>query len=135
MLLRAKPAPVGPPTLHLPYIFHVPLGRDVLNVEWSPQGNALAAVIGNGTAQILVMQQGRYRPTMTIRAVNIATWSPDGTRIASANADDTVRIWNPATGAQVQEEGTPTWPAASPGPRMGNIWRPAMAPGFCVSGK
>jgi len=118
LFLRAKPTPMGPPALHLPYIFHAPLGRDVFNVEWSPQGNALAAVIGNGTAQVLVMQQGSYRPTITIRAVNIATWSPDGTRIASANADGTVRIWNSATGAQVQEYGGHTHVAS------GLAWSP-----------
>ncbi|HET9253889.1 MAG TPA: hypothetical protein VFO16_01645, partial [Pseudonocardiaceae bacterium] len=28
-------------------------------------------------------------------------WSPDGTRLASASTDDTVRVWNPATGQEL----------------------------------
>ena len=33
--------------------------------------------------------------------VNSIAWSPDGSRLASASGDKTVRIWNPATGQSV----------------------------------
>ncbi|HLI68756.1 MAG TPA: helix-turn-helix domain-containing protein [Ktedonobacteraceae bacterium] len=103
-VLKRPPAP-APASPHLPYVFHAPLGRDVFNVEWSRGGDSLAGVIGNGTAQVISLQHGRYTPTVTIRAVNVATWSPDGKWIASANADNTVRIWNASNGAQVGQYG------------------------------
>ncbi len=33
--------------------------------------------------------------------VNVATWSPDGSRIASASADQTVRIWDAFNGRTI----------------------------------
>ena len=34
-------------------------------------------------------------------AIFYLAWSPDGTKIASASADDTVQVWNAATGAKL----------------------------------
>ena len=39
--------------------------------------------------------------TSTQNAVNCAVYSPDGTRIATASSDSTVRIWDAATGVQL----------------------------------
>ena len=35
------------------------------------------------------------------RAVNSVAWSPDGTKLASGSNDETVRIWEAATGKQL----------------------------------
>jgi WD40 repeat protein/transcriptional regulator with XRE-family HTH domain len=86
------------PAGRLFYTFSAPQRADVFNVELSSDGNHLVGVIGNGTAQLMATRKGAYFPVTTIRAVNVATWSPDDTRIATANADDTVRIWNSADG-------------------------------------
>jgi WD40 repeat protein/DNA-binding XRE family transcriptional regulator len=87
------------PAGSLLYVFHSLQGKDVFDVEWSSNSEHLVGVIGDGAAQLITAEKGKYIPSTTINAVNIATWSPDGKHIASANADDTVRIWNAKDGS------------------------------------
>jgi WD40 repeat protein len=71
-------------------------------VDWSPDGTRVVAGSGYGnlvtisdatTGQHLLVLQGH-----TDVIGNVA-WSPDGSKIASASNDNTIRIWDATTGA------------------------------------
>ena len=88
------------------YTLHIPQAAD--DVEWSQDASHLVCVIENQSAQLIATGKGAYLPTTTIRAYNVATWSPDSTRIASANKDRTVRIWSSRDGSQLTQYDGPT---------------------------
>jgi len=69
---------------------------------WSPDGNSIAVAHGSavdiwnpGGGSRIWTYEGLTDPVQAI------TWSPDGTRVASASKDETVHIW------QVGEDRTP----------------------------
>jgi WD40 repeat protein len=102
------PAPAGPPQPVTPAAgdptpspherLRLPVG-DSLALAWSPDGSVLA--VGDGP-RIWLYDAG-FQPLRALEghtaAVRDLAWSPDGTRLASAALDNTVRVWNPDTGA------------------------------------
>lgn len=63
---------------------------------WSPNGKYLLT-IGNAV-EVWSMPTGQLVSTHTQHSVQNAAWSPDSTRIASADSDGTVQIWDALTG-------------------------------------
>ena len=92
-------------------------GGGVEGVAFSPDGNLLATADADGTVRLWNPATGKAtgitlssppsggpgRRTMTGAGIGYGVsgvaFSPDGNLLASADADGTVRLWNPATGA------------------------------------
>jgi WD40 repeat protein len=73
--------------------------KDARTIAYSPDGALIA--IGNGSD--IALYSAALEPVRTLKghtdAVRAVAWSPDGTQIASASLDTTVRVWNVADGA------------------------------------
>lgn len=73
--------------------------NEVIDVKWSPHGDFLACMLGNSIGKVLTNRNGTYALLVTSNAGEALSWSPDGTRIASATPDKkAVQIWNPTNG-------------------------------------
>lgn len=69
-------------------------------VGFSPTGRALAArATENGVIEVREVATGRLRQSRAIGDIDTAVFSPDGTRLALAGYDGSVRIWHLSTGA------------------------------------
>ena len=90
-------------TVDLSMILHVE-DKDLLNVDWSPQGDRVvtssfgggAAVWDAASGEVLVVFEGHGN------IVQAADWSPDGRRVASSGGpqDETLRVWYPDDGVE-----------------------------------
>jgi WD40 repeat protein len=80
---------------------------------WSPDGTRLALFRpknpqGPPTDPVIALvDAATTRETLTLTdhaggMVNAVDWSPDGRCVATAGDDHTIRVWDPATGAEVQ---------------------------------
>ncbi|SFT99038.1 WD domain-containing protein, G-beta repeat-containing protein [Arthrobacter sp. ov118] len=73
------------------------------DVAFSPDGQHVAVGVDDGSVQILSVTSREHHTVPQLNhldAVNSIAFGPDGS-IASASADGTVRIWNPASGRSV----------------------------------
>jgi WD40 repeat protein len=77
-------------------------GRDGWDVAYSPRGDRLAIVGGDGMA---LLRDARGAPIRALAGhagiVNAVAWSPDGARVITSGDDGTARLWDPESGAQV----------------------------------
>ncbi len=87
-------------------------------LAWSPDGSRLLTVAGNDdlgatdtTARIWDAKTGDQLLVITghTRQVFWGSWSPDGSRIATASHDDTTRIWDAITGDELLLLDTPNF--------------------------
>ncbi len=83
-------------------IISVGANRDILSLDWSPDGSRIAGGEVDGSITVWDANTGTVDITLTghTRAVQSVTWSPDGSRIASSGwlEDSTIRVWDAATG-------------------------------------
>ena len=74
----------------------------VWDAVWSPDGKQLVSTFSEG---FQVWDLARKQRSETLRAhagmTHALSWSPDGTRLASASADRSVKIWNVSTWEEV----------------------------------
>jgi WD40 repeat protein/tRNA A-37 threonylcarbamoyl transferase component Bud32 len=81
-----------------------------VSVAFSPDGEQLAAVFGNrgdeapGSILIWRMDTGQKQVLLGHQGINWSVaFSPDGKRLVSTGEDHTIRIWDTASGRQVQQ--------------------------------
>lgn len=93
------------------------------NASYSPDGKLLAIISGK-TATVFDAQSGAERFTLPafMREAIEVRFSPDGTRLALASKDGTVRISDRATGNQLNEFSTVL------GDSDGQLWQIAFSP-------
>ncbi len=79
------------------------LGGETLSVAWSPDGTRLATAGCDARVYVLTAE-GRllWRGERHEGLILSVAWSPDGCWLASGSADCTVRLWDPASGAELR---------------------------------
>jgi WD40 repeat protein len=93
-----------------------PFGREMV---WSPDGTKIASVAGGYygyvwdaiSGQLLYELPDHGQPTTSV------SWNPDGNQLATSSLDNTVRVWDSSTRAQVlllQHNAPVYWAAWSP---------------------
>ncbi|MEO6890727.1 MAG: protein kinase [Ktedonobacteraceae bacterium] len=67
---------------------------------WSPDGQRIASVSGDRTAQVWDAMTGDHLTVYSGHSAPVyaVSWSPDGRHIASASNDKTVQVWDPTFG-------------------------------------
>ena len=76
----------------------------VFHVAWSPDGNYLAAAMGQGYIQIWDTSSGQMvfsQQAHNNEFVNCVAWSPDGSSLVSGGGDGTAIVWNVAQQQQM----------------------------------
>ncbi len=85
---------------------------------WQPQGSLIVRVVSHAESPLnsVVLINGETGEiTRSLDGhqgtVSRAAWAPDGTRLASVGEDGTCRIWDPASGSELQRltDAAPLW--------------------------
>jgi WD40 repeat protein len=101
---RQKGRAVPPPTtVSLERRWCLSLDGHIISLRWAPDGARLAAAIADGPIAIL-SASGEHLHALSGHTLGTTAldWHPDGRLLASAGQDGHVRLWDTATGAQVQ---------------------------------
>jgi len=76
--------------------------ESIETVEWHPKGPVLLAGCGDGTAWMWDVSPKAGHALQVFGghadAVNVARFTPDGSKVVTAGEDGTLRIWGPKTG-------------------------------------
>ena len=75
-----------------------------VRIEFSPDGRSIAAPLGDGTVHLVDVAAGRDISVLRVGAgaVYSASFSADGSLLATAGADGVVQIWRLADGARLR---------------------------------
>ena len=77
--------------------------RAAITPVFSPDGQRLAAVVGDGSVHLWDVRSGR--PHLALRGhagpVTSLAFSPDGARLVSGSTDGTVKVWDAALGQEI----------------------------------
>jgi WD40 repeat protein len=99
---------------------------DVRTVAFDPASTRLA--VGGVGAVVEIWDVGTWRRLAMLEGhsctVTDAEFSPDGSLLATTSRDDTVRLWDPTTGAVAFQLGTPAPSANDDGDRRAVAWHP-----------
>src|SRR5262249_26016912 len=79
------------------------VGKAVMCVAWSPDGQQLATGNRDGTVQVWEVASGQELLALKAHRNSLWTvaWSPDGQRLATARWDGTAKVWDAALGQEL----------------------------------
>lgn len=92
------------------FTVHIPKTEEINDVGFSPDGtkiiSAIANVVFGGDNNLITLWDANTLTELRslrghTRAVHTACFSPDGTRILSASKDETIKLWDAHTGAEL----------------------------------
>jgi WD40 repeat protein len=103
--------------------------RDVLSVDWSPDGTKLVSGGDDFTVRVWDVASGKQIHVLDYHKSKVVTvrWSPDGRWLASASEDQTLHIWDAARGeVRIAMIGyrEPAWMVDEPGTLTTMDWSP-----------
>jgi WD40 repeat protein len=100
----------------------LPHRAEIRSLTFSPDGHILVTA-GGCFVTLLDVASGRLRASVAAHArpINRVAFTADGSRLATASRDQTVKLWDVADGSGLRQRATFTWP-------IGKVYTLAFSP-------